>query len=189
MSVTSRRIRAARLDDIDAMRTVERAAGCLFADIGMDDVAAHAPAAATVLAAYIRGGRAWIAETDEQPMGYALADVVDGCGHMEQVAVHPLYGRQGLGRMLIQAVVDWATEGGMPALTLLTFREVPWNGPYYASLGFRPLADAELGPELMALRAHESELGLDRDTRFAMRLNLPVQGRDPSRRLPQQHPG
>jgi hypothetical protein len=31
--------------------------------------------------------------------------------------------------MLIQAVVDWAIDEGLPALTLLTFREVPWNGP------------------------------------------------------------
>lgn len=36
-------IRVARLDDIEAMQTVERAAGCLFAPIGMEDVAAHAP--------------------------------------------------------------------------------------------------------------------------------------------------
>ena len=85
-----------------------------------------------------------------------------------------MYGRQGLGRLLIWAVVDWATAGGLPALTLLTFREAPWNAPYYASLGFGPLADTALTPGLLALRVHGAELGLDRDARFAMRLKLPV---------------
>ncbi len=74
--------------------------------------------------------------------------------------------------MLIQTVVDWAKAAGLPAITLLTFRDVPWNGPYYTSLGFRPLADAELTPGLLTLRTHESELGLDLTIRQAMRLDL-----------------
>lgn len=169
-------IRPARLDDIEAMREIERAAGRLFAGIGMDDVAADPPLERAVLAGYIENGRAWIAEIDGQPAGYAIADIVDGCGHLEQVSVRPEYGRQGLGRGLIQTVAGWARAQGSPALTLLTFREVPWNGPYYASLGFRPLADADLSPGLLALRAHESTLGLDREARFAMRLDLQSAG-------------
>lgn len=167
-------IRAARLDDIEVMQAIETAAGSLFASIGMAEVAAHPPLAAAILAQYVRAGRAWVAEVEGQPVGYALAEVIDNCGHLEQVSVHPAHGRQGLGRELIRAVIAWATARGLPALTLLTFRDVPWNGPYYASLGFRPLLESELGPELRRLRLHESELGLDRDTRFAMRLELPA---------------
>ncbi len=76
--------------------------------------------------------------------------------------------------MLIQAVVDWAARAGLPGVTLLIFRDVPWNGPYHTSLSFEPLADAELVPELMALRVHERDLDLDRDrkSRPAMRLNI-----------------
>ncbi|HEY8686400.1 MAG TPA: GNAT family N-acetyltransferase [Chloroflexota bacterium] len=174
MGEISRHIRAARLDDIEAMQAIERAAGHLFADIGMDDVAAHPPLETAVLAGYVRDGRAWIAEADREPRGYAITDVVDGRGHLEQVSVHPAYGRQGLGRMLIQTVFEWAIGQGLSELTLLTFRDVPWNGPYYASLGFHPLPDEELPPELMALRNHESDLGLDRDARFAMYVKLPA---------------
>ena len=169
-----RSIRAARLEDVETMREIERAAGRLFSEIGMDDVAAHAAPDPVTLGKYIQQQRAWIAMADDQPVGYALVDVLDGCGHLEQVTVHPSYGRQGLGRMLIQSVVDWAEARELPAITLLTFRDVPWNGPYYASLGFAPLADAELTPGLRALRAHESELGLDRESRHAMRLDLPA---------------
>jgi GNAT superfamily N-acetyltransferase len=166
------RTRPARCADIDAMQAIERAAGRLFADIGMHDVAAHPPLERAVLVRYVRDGRAWVAEVDGQPRGYALADIVDGLGHLEQVSVHPAYGRQGLGRALIRTVIGWATAKGFPALTLLTFRDVPWNGPYYAAMGFQPVPDTDLSPELRALRNHEAELGLDRDARGAMCLRL-----------------
>lgn len=155
------------------MQAIERAAGQLFADIGMEAIAADPPLEHTLLATYIRGGRAWVAECGKGPVGYALADVVDGCGHLEQVSVHPEYGRRGLGRMLIQTVIAWATMEKFPALTLLTFRDVPWNGPYYAAFGFQPLSDEDLPPQLLERRNHESEVGLDRDARFAMSLKLP----------------
>jgi N-acetylglutamate synthase-like GNAT family acetyltransferase len=182
VSETSRHVRTARLDDIEAMQAIECAAGRLFADIGMDDVAAHPPLETTVLARYIRAGQAWIAEAEGEPRGYAIADILDGWGHLEQVSVHPTYGRQGLGRMLIQTVIVWATGKGLPVLTLLTFRDVPWNGPYYEAFGFHPLPDEELPPQLMALRHHESELGLDRAARVAMYLKLPAQANAPAAR-------
>ena len=55
------------------------------------------------------------------------------------------------------------------ALTLLTFRDVAWNGPYYRRLGFAEMPDDQLDPELAALRVHEAELGLDVSIRCAMR--------------------
>ncbi len=39
-------------------------------------------------------------------------------------------------------------HGGLPALTLTTFAEVPWNAPYYEPCGFRRLAEAEITPGL-----------------------------------------
>lgn len=61
----------------------------------------------------------------------------------------------------------------LPALTLTTFPDVPWNAPYYARLGFRVLADGDVGPQLRRIRAHEAELGLDRWPRVAMRRPVP----------------
>ena len=53
-------------------------------------------------------------------------------------------------------------------MTLTTFADVPWNGPLYERLGYRRLADAELGPELRSVRARETAHGLDRWPRIAM---------------------
>ena len=60
----------------------------------------------------------------------------------------------------------------MPAVTLTTFRDVPWNAPYYERLGFRSLSETELTPELAEVRAREAEPGLDPETRVCMRLDL-----------------
>jgi effector-binding domain-containing protein len=43
-------------------------------------------------------GRAWVATgPDDAPVGYLIADVVDGCLHVEQVSVHPRCARRGVG--------------------------------------------------------------------------------------------
>jgi hypothetical protein len=49
---------------------------------------------------------------------------------------------------------------------------VPWNGPYYARLGFTVVPDDEAGPGLLALRSHERAIGLDAWPRQSMRRPL-----------------
>jgi GNAT superfamily N-acetyltransferase len=165
-------IRLALAGDIPQMQAIEIAAGRLFAEIGMHDVAEDGAHETDVLAGYVAGGRAWVAARENAICGYALADLLDGTAHLEQVTVHPDQGRQRIGGRLIDTVSQWARDQGLDAMTLLTFRDVAWNGPYYRRLGFVDLPDAALGPELAALRAHEAELGLDVIIRGAMRLTL-----------------
>ncbi|BAJ32680.1 hypothetical protein KSE_69210 [Kitasatospora setae KM-6054] len=50
---------------------------------------------------------------------------------------------------------------GLRALTLVTFRSVPWNAPYYLRLGFRELPAADLTLPLRELLAEEAVFGLD----------------------------
>ncbi|WP_410813529.1 hypothetical protein [Micromonospora sp. 067-2] len=70
---------------------------------------------------------------------------------------------------MIEHLGDWARERGARALTLATFTEVVWNGPYYGRCGFRQLDDSELTPGLRAVRAGEAAHGLDRWPRATMR--------------------
>ena len=65
-----------------------------------------------------------------------------------------------------------ARAAGHRALTLITFRDVPFNAPFYARLGFRTLAHAELTAELDQIAREESERGFARDLRVAMRCDL-----------------
>ncbi|MFF5372659.1 GNAT family N-acetyltransferase [Streptomyces sp. NPDC013187] len=167
------RIRPATPAELPALQDVERAAGAPFRDLGMPEIADDAPPALDTLEHYRRAGRCWVAADERgRPAAYLLAEPVDGALHVEQVSVHPRAARRGVGRALLDHAADHAREEGLTALTLTTFTEVPWNAPYYARLGFRPLPEADLTPGLRAIRATEAELGLDRWSRVCMRKPL-----------------
>ncbi|MGW7249459.1 GNAT family N-acetyltransferase [Streptomyces decoyicus] len=169
-------IQAPSPTELPALRTIERAAGEAFRELGMAAIADDAPPSLAQLTSYQRAGRALAAyeepgeanPTDRpgRPLGYLLWDPVDGCTHIEQVSVHPQHAHRRIGRALIDRA---ERDGGRGALTLTTFTEVPWNAPYYARIGFRVLPEAELTPGLRAIRAHEAALGLDRWPRVCMR--------------------
>jgi GNAT superfamily N-acetyltransferase len=166
-------IRNARVEDLPLLQEIERAAGGPFREIGMVEVADDDPPPLDELDRFRQAGAAWVAVgADDRPVAYLVAERVDDCLHVEQVSVHPDCARQGVGRSLIENLAGIARNEGVPALTLTTFAEVVWNAPYYERCGFRRLEDAELTPELRAVRAQESAHGLDRWPRVCMRRDL-----------------
>jgi len=46
-------------------------------------------------------------------------------------------------------------------MTLITYRDVPWNGPWYRRIGWEVVEEDRLMPELRALRKRERVAGLD----------------------------
>ncbi|MEV0491805.1 GNAT family N-acetyltransferase [Streptomyces atratus] len=167
------RIRPARRSDLPLLQDIERAAGEPFRALGMSAVSDDDPPPLDLLDDYRGAGRAWVVtESDDRPVGYLIADEVDGAAHVEQVSVHPSAARRGVGRALIDHVADWAGDRRLAALTLTTFSHVPWNAPYYTRLGFRALTEAELTDGLRKIRAEEAEHGLDRWPRVCMRREL-----------------
>jgi len=163
------RIRPARAAEGGALIDIERATGARFRDVGMPEIADDDPGSVEELARYAEDGRSWVAVDDANtPLAYVLVAVVDGNAHIEQLSVLPAAQGTGLGRALLDHVATWALGRGVPALTLTTFRDVPWNAPLYEHLGFRVLAEPELGPELRALRDSETAHGLDPTIRVCM---------------------
>lgn len=161
--------RLARADELETLRSIEVAAGRAFAEIAMAEIAADDPPPVEDLAVFQRDDRAWVhVDEADRPVAYLIAELVDGAAHIEQVSVDPEVAGRGIGRGLIDHMADWAIERGCRALTLTTFAEVPWNAPYYQRLGFRVLAEDDLGPGLRRIRADEAEHGLDRWPRVAM---------------------
>jgi hypothetical protein len=69
----------------------------------------------------------------------------------------------------LEAVIEPARDLGLNALTLTTFRDVPWNAPFYARFGFETLAPGELDPRLEAILRAEIAHGIPGDRRCAMR--------------------
>ena len=161
-------IRRARSTELERLLDIEREAGRAFAEIGMEEIARDDPGTAEDVAG------AWVAvDEHDRPIAYLVGSTVDGCAHVDQVTVAPSYARRGIGAALIDHL---AATTGAPALTLTTFRDVPWNAPYYERLGFRVLDPADWGPELAALVRRERERIPGGAARVAMRREIAVTG-------------
>ncbi|RLZ03238.1 N-acetyltransferase [Kocuria tytonicola] len=150
-------IRPASPADVLVLPAIEAAAGEVFLSAGMPEVADDPLPDVAQLHRAASIGRVWVASVNEEVVGYALAVVHDGHAHLEQVSVHPDHAGQRIGADLIDAVCGWARYRGDERLTLTTFDDVPWNGPYYRRLGFCPLEDDALGPQLAAELSQERE--------------------------------
>jgi len=167
------KIRLARVDDLLPIREIERAAGSLFRETEFSFVADDEPMSIDVLHEYQSAGHIRVAiDGHDQPIGFAVTCIIDGAVHLHEMSIHPAYGRKGVGKQLIQTVCKWAKATGLPAMTLSTFRDIPWNAPYYARLGFRILEEEELTDGLREIRTHELRLGLPIDRRICMRKEL-----------------
>ncbi|HWN31969.1 MAG TPA: GNAT family N-acetyltransferase [Pseudonocardia sp.] len=172
------RIRLVREAELPLLREIERASGEIFRDIDMALVADDEPSSVLELAHYQEAGRCWVVTGDDpaqahpEPagalLGYLLAEPVDGNLHVAQVSVHPAAAGRRLGAALIEHLARLAVEQGAAGLTLTTYRDVPWNAPYYRRLGFTEIPEARLSPGLRAIRELERTAGLDRWPRLAM---------------------
>jgi GNAT superfamily N-acetyltransferase len=136
-----------------------------------DDGGGGAPADDAVVAGYV------IVDVLDEPgpgpgPGPARAPAPERSAHVEQVSVDPRFAGRRLGRRLLDHVADQARGHGLDAVTLTTFRDVPWNAPYYERCGFRRLADDELGPGLRRVRDDEAAHGLEPGRRVCMRRDL-----------------
>ncbi|KAB8187493.1 GNAT family N-acetyltransferase [Nonomuraea phyllanthi] len=154
-------VRWAEKGELAGLAAVERAADGLFEQLGI-----VFPPGTTMIEEADDPGLVLVEGTP--PAGFALIGWVDGNLHLEQLAVHPRSMRQGIGGRLVAAVIDHARAAGAPAVTLTTFRDVPWNAPWYARHGFSVLPEQEWGPQLRALVAHERDLGIEVAPRVVM---------------------
>ena len=166
-------IRAARLGDLERLRSIERAAGEAFRSIGMEAVADDEPPSVDELAAYTRSGRAWVAvDANDEPVGYIIVDEIDSCVHIAQVSVHPAHARQGIGSRLIETAAGWGAANGFTEMTLTTFEHVPWNAPYYERLGFRVVPEELWTESMRRVGEHEAALGLAAWPRVVMKKRI-----------------
>lgn len=173
MSSDLYQIRPARAPDLPHLPAIEHAAAQRFATTPYAFIIHDEGMPLASFEQHFAHHHIWVAvNRQDQPVGFAVARPLDGYLYLHEIDVHPDHGRRGLGRRLIAAVVDWARSQQVAAVTLSTFDNVAWNAPYYAKLGFRPLAETELGPGLKTVREHEAADGLDVAHRVCMILPL-----------------
>lgn len=163
--------RSTTVNDVACLPAIERAAGQRFRDY--PELAWLADGEAISLEQhhdFAERGLSWLALADEQPVGFLLAETHPSSLFIVELSVHLAWQGKGIGRQLITCAEEHARTLGLTSLTLTTFRDVPWNAPFYARLGFERMDT--LTPELQQKREEEAAHGLAYDSRCAMRLPL-----------------
>lgn len=172
MASTVYRITAARPADLPLLPAIELAAARLLAGHAPESVLAETTSQ-DVLRRVQSIGQLWVALADEVPVGFAHVEIFEtASAHLDEIDVHPNHGRRGLGTKLVTAVCSWAANLGYESITLSTFRDVPWNMPFYARLGFGVIPPEQLTPTLLAVVQDETRRGLDPERRVVMRRAL-----------------
>jgi GNAT superfamily N-acetyltransferase len=177
-------IRIAEASDIAALPSVERRAARLFdnwvSETGLTPAFLEDVSSTEELDEARQRGHLWVAAANDGELaGFAQVVILDGVAHLDEIDVIPEHGRQGVGSRLVDAVCRWARSAGYLKVTLSTFRDVPWNRPFYEKLGFRDV-ETPLPPQHRQLVAGERERGLRTDLRVIMERNLAVGGEAPT---------
>lgn len=165
------RTRLARPDDIPLIPAIERAADALFVDTEYAAVIGVLGGITEADCAEAQDRwRLWVAaDPADRPVAFAeCTPLDDGAVYLNQVSVLPEHGRRGLGARLIAAAADFYGDRGAQRIGLTTFRDIPWNAPYYARLGFRMLNDTSNEPYLESRIERQCAFGLRRESRVAM---------------------
>lgn len=171
MSKNQYTVRIVNINDLVWLPAIEQAAATLFltthyAELTNFDLASDA---VNLDCDYV-----WVVVDHlDKPVGFAIVHALElAVIHLHELDIHPKHARQGLGRRLIETIAAWGRERGAIALTLTTFNDIPWNGPYYERLGFRCLDEAELSSALQSIRQAEVDAGLPMEQRVCMQLDL-----------------
>jgi GNAT superfamily N-acetyltransferase len=94
-------------------------------------------------------------------VGFLAARVLDRQFHIAEVSVARPYQGQGLGAALMTTAINCAHDRQHRLVTLTTYRDLPWNGPFYAKLGFTEIEAAPVGPQHVQMLLDEAAAGHD----------------------------
>jgi len=165
-------IRTARVDELEALGDIENDAAQQFRSVGYHFCADGPVRSAEEKLAALRLGAVLVAVKAGAPIGFALLVPCDGRAHLLELAVRRSNQGRGLGRLLVARAEAWARCRGFREITLTTFRDVPWNAPFYRRLGYRRFTPAEDQPQLLAVQGEEAASGFAIRPRIAMRKAL-----------------
>jgi predicted N-acetyltransferase YhbS len=165
--------RVAAPHDAQAIRTIEFEAGQRFASVGMAGIADAPPMELDIVNRKIDAQQIVVAvAADGSCVGFVMFEPQPTRFYVQELDVLSSHAGQRIGAALIEQVAHRARAQQITQLTLSTYREVPWNAPYYRRLGFRDIEEADLDAVLIARRDAHIARGLDESKRVFMRRDL-----------------
>ena len=166
-TVTDHDVRPARARDLPLIAGIEDSGLAMFeaalGDLRGDALASPAPSGKDRAAE-----PGFLLVAGDPAIGFAHVVDMESHAHLAQISVHPDHGRRGIGTALLEAAAERAALKGHGSLTLTTYADLPWNGPFYARHGFVEFADDDPRTAAqLAISDEEESLGLSRHGRRA----------------------
>jgi GNAT superfamily N-acetyltransferase len=165
-------IRKCRIDEVDFLAEIEKEASKLFSDYGLE---AGALADATLKEEFVQAaeqGLLWVAVISGKIIGFALVLIIEGQPLLAELDVLPQFGKRGIGTKLLNEVISWAKFKKYSIITLTTFKNIPWNYPFYKKMGFMVLPENLYTSGINKLVEHEHSRGLYQEERCVMQMKI-----------------
>jgi predicted N-acetyltransferase YhbS len=159
--------------DAEAVRTIEYEASQRFMSVEMAGIADAPPMSLDLVRRKIASREIIVAiEREDTSIGFVMFEMLATRFYIQELDVLTSHAGRRIGAALIEQVAQLARERHITQLVLSTFRDVPWNAPYYRRLGFDDIEEAALDPALVARREAHIARGLDESKRVFMRRDL-----------------
>lgn len=167
--MTDWNIRLARPEDAEAFHEIEEdAASLLREEPSLAGIPVPPSSSVEEYSKLIAKGHCLAAVISDAPIGFAAAGAVGRELHLGEISVARAHQKQGIGAALLRALAVDALNSGFRAITLNTYRDISWNGPFYARHGFVEVENFEGRPHLAESLEAAARLGLPREKRCAM---------------------
>ncbi len=159
-------IRAAQPEDIPKLGAIERSAGQLFKTVGLDAVADDEPMPSEVLSSYLGAGNLWVTTVGDEVVGFLAVFPLTKTGatrssderflHIAELSVHASHQRKGIAKGLLNHLDGVARQSSrrIAGLSLTTYRDLAFNGPFYATSGFEEIEKNEI-ESVVGMRGRE----------------------------------
>ena len=163
-------IRRAQSWDLPLLEYVERSAAEIFRTVNLGFLADGETLAPEVLEAMYQADHLWVATNRfDQPIGFIGGEYLSGNFHIVEISVAREFQGKGIGKALMTAMVEHVSREGYKSVTLTTYRNLGFNGPWYSRLGFFEVNPHDMGREYLDILASEAQHGLDVRSRCVMR--------------------
>lgn len=166
-------IRFARFEELTLLAHIEQSAAVRFLKTPYAFLVEAKPLSLDFVQQRFQAGQVWVVVNQQDVViGFAVTREVDDTLYLQEIDIDPKHGQKGLGYALVDTVRYWAKLSDYDVMSLSTFRDIPWNAPFYSKLGFHILNESELTTGFQQIRRQEHKAGLPISDRVIMHCEL-----------------